>query len=149
MDRRIRYCRQCNGSKLFSIDKEGLRALYGEIDKCGVVALFPDQVPESGGRIMAPFFGIPAWTGTLVSRLASKKNVRVICGFARRLPHAQGFEIYLQPAPDEIYLQKQEQSVEALNRGMEACIRQSPEQYTWAYKRFKDSIYKQLYKRKA
>jgi Kdo2-lipid IVA lauroyltransferase/acyltransferase len=85
----------------------------------------------------------------LVPRLASKKNVRVICGFARRLPRAQGFEIYLQPAPDEIYLQNLEQSVEALNRGMEDCIRQSPEQYTWAYKRFKDSIYKQLYKHKA
>ncbi len=146
MDRWIRRCRQCNGSRLFSINNEGLKVLYQELDKGAVVALFPDQVPESGGRVMAPFFKVPAWTGTLVPRLASKKNARVICGFARRLPGARGFEIYLQPAPEEIYKEDSLEAVTALNRGMEDCIRRSPEQYTWEYKRFKGGIYEKLYK---
>jgi KDO2-lipid IV(A) lauroyltransferase len=145
MDRRLRHCRQSNGSKLFSIGNEGLKVLCGALDKGGIVAVFPDQVPGTGGRLMAPFFKVPAWTGTLVPRLAAKKNVRVICGFARRLPRAQGFEIYLQPAPEEIYGQDTMAAVAALNRGMEDCIRRSPEQYTWEYKRFKNGVYKGLY----
>lgn len=147
MDRWIRHCRQCNGSKLFSIGNEGLKVLCSSLDKGAIVAMFPDQVPEAGGgRIMAPFFKIPAWTGTLVPRLANKKNALVICGFARRLPRAQGFEIYLQPAPEEIYRDDSMESVSALNRGMEECIRRSPEQYTWEYKRFKNGVYEKLYK---
>ncbi|HEY3487423.1 MAG TPA: lysophospholipid acyltransferase family protein [Gammaproteobacteria bacterium] len=145
LNRWIRRCRQCNGSKLFPINSEGLKVLCAELDKGGVVVLFPDQVPTSTGRIMAPFFKVPAWSGTFVSRLANKRNVRVICGSACRLPGAQGFEIYLQPAPEEIYLRDPGQSVAALNRGMEDCIRRRPEQYTWEYKRFKNGVYKQLY----
>jgi Kdo2-lipid IVA lauroyltransferase/acyltransferase len=147
MDRWLRHCRQCNGSRLFSIGNEGLKVLCSNLDKGGIVAVFPDQVPEAGGRLMAPFFKVPAWTGTLVPRLAGKKNVRVICGFARRLPRAQGFEIYLHPAPEEIYGQDPMAAVAALNRGMEECIRRSPEQYTWEYKRFKSSVYEKLYYR--
>ncbi len=147
MDRRVRYCREYNGSRLLSIGNEGLRGMYMELDKGGIVMLSPDQVPEAGGRLMAPFFKVPAWTGTLVPRLAGKKNVRVICGFARRLPRAQGFEIYLNPAPEEIYGQDPMAAVAALNRGMEECIRRSPEQYTWEYKRFKSSVYEKLYYR--
>jgi KDO2-lipid IV(A) lauroyltransferase len=147
MDRRIRHCRQCNGSKLFSIGNEGLKVLYRVLDKGGVVAVFPDQVPESGGRVIAPFFKIPAWTGTLVPRLASKKNARIICGYARRLPGTQGFEIYLHPAPEEIYKEDSLEAVTALNLGMEECIRRSPEQYTWQYKRFKGGINNGLYSR--
>lgn len=147
MNRWIRRCRECNGSKLISIGNEGLKVLCTGLDKGSVVVVFPDQVPKSGGRVMVPFLGIPAWTGTLVPRLAGKKNVRVICGYARRLPRAQGFEIYLQPAPEEIYVENTEQSAAALNRGMEECIRRSPEQYIWTYKRFKDTVHKGLYDR--
>lgn len=147
MNRWVRRCRECNGSKLFSIGNEGLKVLCANLDNGKIVVMFPDQVPKSGGRVMVPFFGIPAWTGTLVPRLAGKKNVRVICGYARRLPRAQGFEIYLQPAPEGVYFENAEQSAEALNRGMEECIRRSPEQYIWTYKRFKDTVYKGLYYR--
>lgn len=145
MNRWIRHCRQLNGSKLFSIGNDGLKVLCESLGRGGIAVVFPDQVPEGGGRVIAPFFKAPAWTGTLVPRLASKKGARVICGFARRLPHAQGFEIYLQPAPEEIYGPDPIAAAEALNRGMEECIRLSPPQYTWEYKRFKGGIYKGLY----
>jgi Kdo2-lipid IVA lauroyltransferase/acyltransferase len=148
MNRWIRRCRECNGSRLLPIGNEGLKVLCAGLDEGKVVVMFPDQVPKAGGRVMVPFFGVSAWTGTLVSRLAGKKKVRVICGYARRLPRAQGFEIHLQAAPDGIYLENTEMSAAALNRGMEDCIRRSPEQYIWTYKRFKDTACKELYHRR-
>jgi KDO2-lipid IV(A) lauroyltransferase len=148
LNRWLRSRRESNGSKLVSIAPEGLRVLCGDLGACGVVALFVDQVPaESAGRVVAPFFGMPAWTGTLLSRLARKNNAVVICGFARRLPGGRGYEIYLEPAPAEIYSEDLEQSAAALNKGLEACIRQFPEQYTWTYKRFKQCVHPDFYKR--
>jgi KDO2-lipid IV(A) lauroyltransferase len=115
-----------------------------------VVTLFPDQVPDSSaGRVLVPFFDKPAWTGTLVSRLAQRPNVKVIFGYARRLPEGRGFEIYLTSAPEEIYASDLERSARALNQGIEACIERDPHQYLWQYKRFKGAVSSQLYKKKA
>lgn len=146
LDSWIRYCRQRGGSTLVPISTQGIKALCGRLARGGVVTLFPDQVPDrSAGRVLVPFFKVPAWTGTLVARLAQRPNVKVICGYARRLPAGQGFEVYLAPAPGEIYSADIEQSAQALNQGIEACIKQFPHQYLWQYKRFKGAFPLPLY----
>lgn len=147
LDAWIRYCRERNGSVLVPIIAQGIKAMCCQLGRSGIVTLFPDQVPDcSAGRVLAPFFTSPAWTGTLASRLTQRPDVKVICGFARRLSGGRGFEIYLTPAPTEIYSNNVEQSAQALNKGIETCIRQSPHQYLWQYKRFKGGIYPGLYK---
>lgn len=137
LNTRVRCSRERGGSMLVPINAQGIKALCCQLGR-GVVTLFPDQVPDcSAGRVLAPFFGVPAWTGTLVSRLAQRPNVKVICGYARRLAGGRGFEIYLTPAPADIYSAEIERSAQALNRGIESCVRRSPDQYLWQYKRFK------------
>ena len=56
---------------------------------------------------------------------------------AIRLPNAEGFEMVFRPADPEIYSEDIETSVAALNRSVEVCVRDHPEQYQWEYKRFK------------
>ena len=54
-----------------------------------------------------------------------------------RLPNGEGFEMIFRPADPEIYSDDIETSVTALNRSIEACVAEKPEQYQWEYKRFK------------
>ncbi len=42
-------------------------------------------------------------------------------------------------APDGIADPDPERAAEALNKGVEACVRRCPSQYQWPYKRFKGS----------
>lgn len=138
LNTRVRCSRERGGSMLVPINAQGIKALCCRLGQGGVVTLFPDQVPDcSAGRVLVPFFSSPAWTGTLVSRLGQRPNVKVICGYARRLPAGRGFEVYLTPAPADIYSADVERSARALNQGIEACVRRSPDQYLWQYKRFK------------
>lgn len=149
LDAWVHYCRERNGSILVPISPQGIKALCGRLGNGGMVTLFPDQVPESSaGRVLVPFFGAPAWTGTLVSRLAQRPNVKVVCGYARRLPAGRGFEIYLTAAPEEIYSSDMEQSARGLNQGIEMCIRRDSHQYLWQYKRFKGAVGPRFYKKK-
>lgn len=141
LNARVRRSRERGGSVLVPISAQGIKALCGRLGRGGVVTLFPDQVPDrAAGRVLVPFFSAPAWTGTLVSRLVQRPNVKVICGYARRLPAGRGFEVHLTPAPEEIYSADIQRSAQALNQGLEACIREFPHQYLWQYKRFKGVV---------
>ena len=146
LDAWIKWARESNGSTLVPINQTGIKLVCSQLRKGGVVMILADQVPErSSGRAKVPFFGVMAWTGTMVSRLAQQSNVEVMFGFARRLPKAKGFDIHLLPAPDGVYSSDLEESAASLNTGVENCIRISPEQYLWQYKRFKGGIHPELY----
>jgi len=73
----------------------------------------------------------------LINRLARRTGARVIFLFAERLPRARGFHIHCLPAPEGIDSEEEIQGATALNRGIEAAIYTCPEQYLWAYKRFR------------
>ncbi len=51
--------------------------------------------------------------------------------------HGRGFVLHLQMLPEVTAAGSLEESVAALNRGVEAAVRSLPAQYLWAYKRFK------------
>ncbi|MDW8478617.1 MAG: lipid A biosynthesis acyltransferase [Xanthomonadales bacterium] len=114
----------------------GLRALFRQLAAGGAVGILPDQRPRWGEGVFAPFFGIPTYTMTLVSRLARRTGAPVLLAFAERLPRGRGFAIRLREAPPGIHDPSLEASVAALNRGVESCARAALPQYQWSYKRF-------------
>lgn len=128
------------GGQVVATDAGGLRALLVALRRGEVLGILPDQ--DTGGMgdgegLFAPFFGIAAGTMTLVSRLALKHRAPVFLTWAERLPHGQGYALHLQALPDVTTAASLEASVAALNQGVEAAVRALPEQYLWAYKRFK------------
>ncbi|RKZ53624.1 MAG: hypothetical protein DRR08_27200 [Candidatus Parabeggiatoa sp. nov. 2] len=134
----IHAARERAGGRVVQTDKAGVRALYQALLQGQVAGILPDQVPsETGSGIFAPFFGIPAYTMVLVSRLARKTGAPVIFTYAERLPHGQGFHLHFLPAPAEIAADNLEIAVAALNQGIEQCVQACPAQYQWSYKRFK------------
>jgi KDO2-lipid IV(A) lauroyltransferase len=124
-------------SELVPTNKRGVIRLFSILSKKGMVGILPDQVPGGNGGINAPFMGVSANTIKLVARLIDRTNCEVVSLCAERLPNAEGFDMIFRPADPEIYSADVETSVAALNRSIENCIRDKPEQYQWEYKRFK------------
>ncbi|MBL8299965.1 MAG: lipid A biosynthesis acyltransferase [Rhodanobacteraceae bacterium] len=114
----------------------GVRTLYKRLQAGGVVGILPDQQPKQGEGVFAPFFGVPALTMVLVSRLAQRTGATVLFAFAERLPQGSGFRIRFRPAPADIGAADLDLAVAALNRGVEDCVNLAFEQYQWHYKRF-------------
>ena len=134
----MRKARERFNARLVSADNTGLRALYKAIERGEMVAILPDQVPSArGGSVFAPFFGVPASTMVLLSRLAIKTGAPVVFACAERLPHGRGYHLHFLPAPAEISHGSLESSAAAVNTMVEKCARATPEQYQWVYKRFR------------
>ena len=92
-------------------------------------------VPEAEGGEFAPFYNVPALTMTLVHGLVTRTKCNVIMGYGRRIP--SGFDVVFKEPDPEIYHDDVQVSLAALNRSVENCINDCPEQYQWEYKRFK------------
>jgi len=114
----------------------GVRILFKRLLAGGVVGILPDQQPKAGEGEFAPFFGTPALTMVLLSRLARRSGATVLFAFAERLPKGAGFRVHFLPAAADIADADVVTAVNALNRGVEDCVRLAPEQYQWAYKRY-------------
>jgi KDO2-lipid IV(A) lauroyltransferase len=114
----------------------GVRTLFKRLASGGVVGILPDQEPKQGEGEFAPFFGRPALTMVLLSRLTQRTGATVLFGFAERLPRGEGYVLHFLPAPAGIADPDLSTAVAALNRGVENCIRLAPAQYQWNYKRF-------------
>ena len=134
----MRKARERFNARLVSADNTGLRALYTALERGEMVAILPDQVPSArSGSVFAPFFGIPASTMVLLSRLAVKTGAPVIFGYAERLPHGRGYHLHFLPASSDINHGGIESSAATVNAMVEKCVRAAPEQYQWVYKRFR------------
>ncbi|MDQ2076810.1 lysophospholipid acyltransferase family protein [Marinimicrobium sp. ABcell2] len=117
-------------------NRKGVAQLLKALKRGEIVGILPDQVPEVGnGAEVAPFFGQPALTMTLVHSLIQRTGCAVVSVYAERVPG--GFKMVVLPADEEIYSEQPQASVAALNRSVEACVRRAPEQYQWEYKRLR------------
>lgn len=137
LDGMIRQARQRLGATLVPTDAGGIRALYKALEKGEMMGVLPDQEPGAGNGIFAPFFGVPAYTMVLLSRLAMKTKATVVFAYAERLPRGAGYHLHFLPVPQAINNGPLEDSVRCVNEAVEECVRALPEQYQWSYKRFR------------
>ena len=131
--------RSQSGAKLVPTTPKGIKALYKALTKGEMVAILPDQQPKRAGAAGAfsPFFGMPALTMTLVSRLSHKTGAPVMFLFLARQPDG-GYRWHYLDADPAVSHKDPTTAVTALNQGVEACVRQYPAQYQWTYKRFQN-----------
>ncbi|HEC28720.1 MAG TPA: lipid A biosynthesis acyltransferase, partial [Gammaproteobacteria bacterium] len=115
----------------------GVKALFTALAKKETIGILPDQDPGGDGGIFVPFFGMPANTIKLASRLTQKTGAPVLLLYAERLTHGHGYVIHFHKPGKDIYSTDLTVSATAMNRSVEACIRALPSQYQWSYKRFK------------
>src|SRR5574337_14830 len=136
VDALLRRLREGGASIQFPIDDSGVRRVFRHLKGGGVVSIMPDHVPRAGA-VVAPFFGVPALTMTLLPRLAQRTGATVLMLFVERLPRARGFRVHFREPPVAIRDDDPLAACTALNAGIEACVRDAFTQYQWNYKRFK------------
>lgn len=132
----LRRLREGGASIQFPIDDSGVRRVFRHLGKGGVVSIMPDHVPRSGG-VVAPFFGVPALTMSLLPRLAARTGANVLMLFVERLPKAAGFVIHFRTPPDSLRDPDLSIACTSLNAAVENCVETAFAQYQWNYKRFK------------
>lgn len=128
--------RAADGLKLAPAEMRGVRMLMKAMKDREVVGILPDQVPSRGEGVWAPFFGRWAYTMTLPARLARQFDAIVVFVYGERLPHGAGYRIHLRRLQEPLTGEATHDAA-AMNRGLEALIRERPEQYLWGYNRYK------------
>ena len=135
LDAVVREARGRTGCVSAPATRGGVRRVLRALRAGELVLILPDQEPLKAFGVSAPFFGVPALTMTLVSRILRRTGAAALYVFAERRPG--GFRVRFLQAPAELDDVDEETAAAALNRGVEACVREYPEQYLWSYKRFK------------
>ncbi|MDX8380110.1 MAG: lysophospholipid acyltransferase family protein [Gallionella sp.] len=129
----MRGGRERGMAKLAKADISGVRLLYKALKRGETIGLLPDQVPSQGEGEWADFFARPAYTMTLVGRLAKSSDATVLLVSAERLAQGRGYVINFTPLQLDF-----EQSVpQQINGALEQMILTCPAQYLWSYNRYK------------
>lgn len=129
----MRAGRERGQAKLAKADVGGVRLLYKALRRGEAIGLLPDQVPSRGEGEWTEFFGRPAYTMTLVGRLAESSGATVLIAYSERLPKGAGYVIHVEP----LALDFSQSVPRQINAALERTIRACPAQYLWSYNRYK------------
>ncbi len=130
------------GTRVKLIPKRGAGALtfLREIRRGNALTLLVDQHARKGG-IRVDFLGIPASTYPTPAFLQLRTGVPLIFGYCVRLGPMK-FKVGAVELKDISATDNRDADVirimELLNRELEKIIRQYPEQYLWAHRRWRD-----------
>jgi len=142
VDEFVRTARARSGGNPVPSKKHGLRKLLIGLKEGGNLMILPDQKPSaSKARIDSEFFGALAPTATLVQNLCSKVECDVFLASIHRSSPPGEFALRIQPLERERLTADKTSSAQYMNDKIEHLVRQSPEQYQWAYRRFSNSAY--------
>ena len=128
--------RSSTGARLAPTDASGIKALARALRVGEAIGLLPDQEATADNGVFAPFFDIPAYTMSLLPKLAQRRNSPVYFFFIERLDGNRGYRVHHRKAGSDIYSKDIATACAAMNHEAEAVIRLCPQQYNWAYKRF-------------
>lgn len=122
--------RQQGKVTLAETNMRGVRSLIKTLRNGGTIGILPDQVPNLSEGEWADFFGNPAYTMTLASKLAQTTGATVIMTFGERLSYGRGYHLHFE-------LLGEDASPQTINRSIERLIKLRPAQYLWSYQRYK------------
>jgi len=113
----------------------GVRQMTRALMRGEAIGILPDQVPSGKEGVWVPFFGRPAYTTPLPARLANRNHTPVLMFTAKRKSLGQGWLMEvtrLAPLSEDAVLAATE-----INHALEQAILKAPEQFIWAYNRYK------------
>jgi len=132
LEKLIKDGRKKGFQTLAPTNNTGIKLILKSLNNNEAVGILPDQVANKGEGEWAEFFGRPAFTMVLVSRLAKKTGATVIMTFGERLDIGKGFKIHFKAIPS-----RNISSPRKLNKALEEIIKKAPEQYLWNYDKYK------------
>jgi len=115
--------------------QEGLRSVIRVVKSGKPFYFLPDMDFGLRDAIFSHFFGVPAATITTLPRLAKLTGAAVIPVVTRQ--EGDGYVVRFYPAWEDYPTGDLEADVRRMNAFIEDRVREMPEQYFWAHKRFK------------
>jgi Kdo2-lipid IVA lauroyltransferase/acyltransferase len=115
--------------------QEGLRSVIRAIRSGKPFYFLPDMDFGIRDAIFSPFFGVPTATITALPRLARITGAAIVPVITRQEGH--GYVARFYPAWEDYPTDDLEADVRRMNAFIEERVREMPEQYFWAHKRFK------------
>jgi len=115
--------------------QEGLRSVIRAIKSGKPFYFLPDMDFGIRDAIFSPFFGVPTATITALPRLARLTGAVVVPIVTRQ--EGNGYVARFYPAWENYPTGDLEADVRRMNAFIEERVREIPEQYFWAHKRFK------------
>ncbi len=138
VDGYFRRIRESNGNQIIN-SRKGARGILKSLQNNNAVVILLDQHLSGKGSIIAPFFGRPAHTTTIITQMATRYQIPIVAGFSYRLPDNRYkclFEkmIILEgDLSDENILA----NTTLLNQQIEAGIRHNISQWFWLHRRWR------------
>jgi KDO2-lipid IV(A) lauroyltransferase len=122
---------------LQAVTSEQIRELLQNLKNNLPVWYAPDQRFTDKSSALVPFFGVPAASNVATSRLAKISGATVLPYFPERRADNRGYIVRVHPPFDTFPTNDPIADTQRFHALIEASVRRNPDQYLWAYKRFR------------
>jgi KDO2-lipid IV(A) lauroyltransferase len=119
-----------------TLEKKDLGDLLRSLREGHPVGYAPDQ-NFNLHMAFVPFFGQPAATLTMTSRIARLSRAPVLCVWITRQPSGYGYRLRVDPPLAQFPSADPVADTARIIALLEHEVRKTPEQYLWAHRRFK------------
>ncbi|SDJ67881.1 lipid A biosynthesis lauroyl acyltransferase [Pseudomonas indica] len=120
-----------------AIEREDVRAMLKVLRAGRAIWYAPDQDYGAKQSLFVPLFGIPAATVTATTKFARLGKARVVPFTQTRLADGSGYRLVVHPPLADFPGESEEADCLRINQWIETVLREQPEQYLWAHRRFK------------
>ncbi|TWH76574.1 KDO2-lipid IV(A) lauroyltransferase [Azomonas agilis] len=120
-----------------AIERGDIRGMLKALRAGRVIWYAPDQDYGRQHSVFVPLFGVTAATVTATSTFARLGRAKVVPFVQQRLKDGSGYKLIIYPALENFPAQTEEADCLRINQWVEWAVRQHPEQYLWAHRRFK------------
>lgn len=120
-----------------AVTSEQIRELLQNLKNNLPVWYAPDQRFTEKSSELVPFFGIPAASNVATTRLARISGATVLPYFPERRADNRGYIVRIHPPFDHFPSDDPVADTQRFHELIEASVRRNPDQYLWAYKRFR------------
>ena len=117
--------------------RDSLRATVKAMKSGRPICYQPDMNFRTRDAVFSPFFGVPAWTITGLSRISRLTGAAVMPCVSRILPGGEGYSVEFGDAWENFPTEDAEADTRRMNKWIESVVRTMPEQYYWVHRRFK------------
>ena len=129
--------RERHNADSLAVERDDVRGMLKLLRKGRAIWYAPDQDYGAKQSVFVPLFGIPAATVTATTKFARLGKAQVIPFTQRRLADGSGYRLVVHPPLADFPGESEEADCLRINQWVEGVLRECPEQYLWAHRRFK------------
>lgn len=128
--------REANGCVTAPATGKGIRDILQEMKQGGALCILADHPPQNPKNPTVKFFSRQVIVPRFIHQLTTQMSPTIFYISTQRVGTNQ-FDIHYQPADESLYQLEEQAFLQKIMLDMETIIRRTPEQYNWAYNRFR------------